>query len=380
MTKKRQRVVHTSTTSTAAIITDSSSGAAVGAPIHSFPDSSEPDVILRLFVDPSLPSLPSPTAGTPPTAPETHLHLHSHVLRRCNYFSALLSDRWTSSSPAGAESKSDPIRLNLGIPSTIDAGVRVLSLLYTGDFTAAIDSAAAALDLLPVALKLLFEDCVKFCVRFLEAVPWTEEEEARVLILVPLLGGGDEVEGLVARVSPGKKDSGEEMLHGLIVSAIHSHPNMAFVKAFVARLMREFSARDSARRVLERAFRESLKVVRESLEEYSNPSFRGVVGDNHDETEAVQRLNLHTAMTNGKHLAWLVERMIELRVADAAAEEWSDQTAFATDLMWAFHDGAWRNIVPGLPSVVLRCTLKFAAAVAGGGILATTQVNEMKKK
>lgn len=57
------------------------------------------------------------------------------------------------------------------------------------------------------------------------------------------------------------------------------------------------------RSVCSTAFEKSLKVVRQSLEEYSSPDFRG----NHDETEAIQRLHLHTAMTNLKHL-WLVER------------------------------------------------------------------------
>ncbi|KAI3704032.1 hypothetical protein L1987_74238 [Smallanthus sonchifolius] len=152
------------------------------------------------------------------------------------------------------------------------------------------------------------------------------------------------------------------MLHGLILTAIHNHnhPNMAFAKAFV-KLLRDFSCRESARRVLDKSFESSLKVVKESLEEYSSPDFSG----DYSETEPIQRLNLHTAMTNGRHLLWLTERMIELRVADMAVKEWSDQAAFIVDLQRAFRDDAWRNIVPGLPAVVLRCTCKLANAVAG---------------
>ncbi|KAF2305905.1 hypothetical protein GH714_008810 [Hevea brasiliensis] len=40
----------------------------------------------------------------------------------------------------------------------------------------------------------------------------------------------------------------------------------------------------------------------------------------------------------------------------------------------AFREDAWRNIVPGLPAVVLRCTSKLANAVAAGTILAARQV------
>ncbi|KAL0356714.1 UNVERIFIED_CONTAM: BTB/POZ domain-containing protein [Sesamum calycinum] len=231
------------------------------------------------------------------------------------------------------------------------------------------DTVSTALNLLPVALELLFEDCIKACVKFLEAVPWSEDEEKKILNLIPFLSD-EESKELLARVSPLKSDSSEEMLHGLILSAIHNHPNMAFAKAFVAKLLRDFSSRESARRVLDKAFEKSLRVVKQSLEEYSSPDFRG----DHNETEAIQRLNLHTAMTNGKHLLWLVERMIELKVADTAVKTWSEQASFTADLQRAFRDDAWRNIVPSLPAVVLRCTSRLANAVATGNILATRQV------
>ncbi|XVE66964.1 hypothetical protein DITRI_Ditri08aG0122000 [Diplodiscus trichospermus] len=347
----------------------------------SFNDASTADVILRLFVDhsPFHSANPSDSAGQS----DIQIYLHSRVIRRAKYFAALLSDRWQkqtnterNSNNAAEDSRSNEnnnlVHLNLGVhddPSSINVRLTVLQLLYSSDFETVIDSASTALEILPVALELLFEDCVKSCVKFLEAVPWSDEEEKRVVSLIPFLRE-EESKELLARVSPGKDDSCEEMLHGLILAAIHNHPNMAFVKAFVAKLLRDFSSRESARMVLERAFETSLKIVKESLEEYSSPDFRG----DHNETEAIQRLNLHTAMTNGRHLLWLVERMIELRVADSAVKEWSEQAAFTADLQRAFRDDAWRNFVPGLPAVVLRCTCKLANAVAAGTILAAKQV------
>lgn len=371
--RKRQRVSPTS----AAFATTTSAGVF-------FNDPSTADVILRLFVEPS-PLEPNATATSPDALDsassttsdeyeDVEIYLHSHVLRRSKYFSALLSDRWQHRSHGNKKNISDlkPLQLKLGVPPTpgsLESHITVLQLLYSSDLSNSIGSASIALDILPVALELLFEDCVKSCVHFLEAVPWTEDEEKRVLSLIPFLKE-EESKDLLARVLPGQNESCEEMLHGLVISAINNYPNMAFVKAFVAKLLRDFSSGESAKRVLERAFETSLKVVKESLEEYSSPNFRG----DHNETEAIQRLNLHTAMTNGRHLLWLVERMIELRVADTAVKEWSDQAAFTADLQRAFRDDAWRNIVPGLPAVVLRCTSKLANAVAAGTILATRQV------
>ncbi|CAN0909883.1 BTB/POZ domain-containing protein At1g63850 [Linum grandiflorum] len=356
--------------------------------IISFNDPSTADVLLLLYVDPTALSIGDNNASSSASScvlderSEVQIYLHSDVLRRAKYFSALLSDRWKRNDDADKGSNHDdvdsvadvrPRQLKLGVPprpGSIDLGLAVLELLYTNDFPSVITSVSAALDLLPVALELLFEDCVSNCVRFLEAVPWNEEEERRVLQLVPFLSE-DESKDLLARLSPAKEDSCEEMLQGLIsAAATNNQPNMAYVKAFVAKLLRDFSSRNAARTVLEKAFQTSLKVVKESLEMYSSPDVRG----DHNEIEAIQRLNLHTAMTIGKQLLWLVERMIELRVADNAVKEWSEQSAFTADLQRAFRDDAWRNIVPGLPAIMIRCTYKLASAVAAGTILAARQV------
>ncbi|OAY71603.1 BTB/POZ domain-containing protein [Ananas comosus] len=162
------------------------------------------------------------------------------------------------------------------------------------------------------------------------------------------------------------------MLRGLISSAIHSHPSVATIKAFVAKLLREHSSRDSVRRVLDGAFLASLDTVKELMGKYASPDLR-VSGDN-DEREAIQRLNLHAAVVNTKHLYWLIERMIELRLADSSVHEWADQVALAADLQKTLRDDAWKNIAPGLPLLVTRCTFRLANAVASGSTLAPRQV------
>ncbi|KAJ8441981.1 hypothetical protein Cgig2_020126 [Carnegiea gigantea] len=322
-----------------------------------FNDPSTADVLLRLCSEES------------DSFDEMEIYLHSSAICRAKYFAALLSDRWSEK-----DDRNTLRKMNLSVSTnagSVHTHLMVLQLLYVDDLSIAIQSPSAAISILPVALKLIFEDCVKQCVRFLEAVPWSEEEEAAILNLVPFLSE-EESKELLSRVSTlrSNSESCEQMLHNLLLSVKQNHPNMAPVKAFVAKLLREFSSKESARRVLENAFTANLKLVRDSMEEYSSPAFRG----DHNETEAIQRLSLHAALTNGKHLLWLVERMIELRVADVAVKEWSEQDAFAADLQWAFRDDAWRNIVPGLPTVMLKCTSKLASAVAAGSILVARQV------
>lgn len=297
------------------------------------------------------------------------VYLHSNVLKECRYFAALLSERWQTSLDNKMEK---PIQINLSVPDsrTMETYYILLQLFYSKDFSGIIKDVPSATALLPIASELLYDDCISYCVRFLEAVPWTEEEEREVVKLVPFLQQGEAAE-LLARISPVKGSALEDMLNGLIFTATHSHLNGATVKAFVAKLLRDYSSRDAVRLVLDNAFATSLKSVKDSLEEFSSPNLRG--GD-HDEIEAMQRMNLHTAVVNGRHLLWLIERMIELKVADTAVKEWSEQATFAANLHRTFRDDAWRNIAPGLPALVLRCTCRLANAVASGSILAQREV------
>ncbi|RZC20063.1 Anaphase-promoting complex subunit 4 [Glycine soja] len=270
----------------------------------------------------------------------------------------------------------DRFRFNLDVAlaaGSIQLHLIILELLNMNDFGVAVDRASTALDLLPVALELLFEESVRWCVDFLEVVPWTEQEEKRMVRLIPFLSK-KELKELVARVWPLGEDSCEPMLQGLISSSMNNYGNTAFVKAFVGKILWDLSLRETVKRVLEKVFRMSWNTVNESLEDYSSPMFRG----DQNEMEAIQRLNLHKASTNRKHLLWLVERMIELRVVDVAVREWSEQVGFTVDLQRAFCDDAWRNIVSGLPVVILRCTFRLANVVSVGTILASRQVSLSK--
>ncbi|XP_074565163.1 uncharacterized protein LOC141821711 [Curcuma longa] len=123
------------------------------------------------------------------------------------HFDALLSERWNHSS---VSENGIRYRLNLKVlpsagshrsRSPFDAHIAVIWLLHSLDFSGEIGSVSDALDMLPVAMELLFDDCVRACVRFLEAVPWTEEEEEGVLNLMPLLRR-EECENLLARILP----------------------------------------------------------------------------------------------------------------------------------------------------------------------------------
>ncbi|KAH7439796.1 hypothetical protein KP509_04G077000 [Ceratopteris richardii] len=221
-------------------------------------------------------------------------------------------------------------------------------------FKGLIKDVSTALSCLPVAAEWLYDECIAACVQVLDVVTSLQLRESAQLL---------------ARITPVNTRAVHDMLGELVYAAIHSHPNGATVKAFVARLLNDYSSRSTVKLVLDGAFANSLKTVKDSVEEYSSPNVRG----RHDEIEALQRVSLHTASLNSKHLLWLVKRMIELRVADKAVSEWSEQVVFTANLLRVFNDDAWRTIAPSLPALVLRCTFRLASAVATGSMIATCQ-------
>ncbi|XP_024524394.1 BTB/POZ domain-containing protein At1g63850-like [Selaginella moellendorffii] len=104
------------------------------------------------------------------------LHLHSHVLRRSEYFEARLSERWNNVS-AGR-----PIELCLDKCKDPSAYVRCFEVLYVPDRLklSAFADVQDALTVLEVAAELLLHECVAACMKYLEAVPWTPDAEEAI--------------------------------------------------------------------------------------------------------------------------------------------------------------------------------------------------------
>ncbi|EAZ28420.1 hypothetical protein OsJ_12401 [Oryza sativa Japonica Group] len=384
--RKRQRSASSSrlsTLSSSPAPHTAAAAASASSPPLSFPNA---DLVLRLHLDPCPDDDADLDAGED-HRPSLDLHVSSASLLRSRYFAALLSDRW-SPAPTSAAGGHGHLSLAVAAPRSAShpfhAHVEVVRLLHTLDFAGAIHSPADALDILPVALQLLFDACVEACTRFLEGETWSAEQEGpgpRDRAFFP----ADEAADLLARITPppaasasaaggeAARSPSEAMLHGLIHSAIHGHPVPAATKAFVAMLLKDYPSRDCVQKVLDEAFLSRLETVKELMGKYASPDFRVAVDS--DERDAIQRLNLQSAVLNVRHLLWLIERMVEMRVAGNAVKLWSEQAALTADLQKLLNDvDMWKNITPGLPVLVTRCTLRFANSVVNGETIVPRQV------
>ncbi len=118
------------------------------------------------------------------------LLLHSRALRKSEFFEARLSERWASASSSSSESGQCSKPLEITLDKCVDTGayVRCIQLLYADCVKhTTFSDVQDALRILQVAAELLFHDCVGACMRYLESVPWSAENESAIRSCVAAL-------------------------------------------------------------------------------------------------------------------------------------------------------------------------------------------------
>lgn len=134
------------------------------APRYGEEDTADVIVILRPVEGPTLPPL----------------LLHSRALRRSEFFDTRLSERWANGD--NCNNVKQPLEITLDKCTNPSTYVRCIQLLYVPDRVkhTAFNDVQDALGILEVAAELLFHDCVDACMRYLEAIPWTPENEVAI--------------------------------------------------------------------------------------------------------------------------------------------------------------------------------------------------------
>ncbi|GLJ50313.1 hypothetical protein SUGI_1071950 [Cryptomeria japonica] len=138
------------------------------SPFFQFGDQRKGDVKLQIICSDGL-----PYRGNP-------IYLHSQVLKKSSYLEAKLSETGIiklcipRDGSAPAENYIDCIRL-------------MYSSYYQTHFS--FSTLDKALLILPVASELLFEEGIRACMEYLEAVCWTPEQKLRIQALLSSLQG-----------------------------------------------------------------------------------------------------------------------------------------------------------------------------------------------
>jgi len=95
------------------------------------------------------------------------LYLHAQVLRKSEFYETLLSERWSAADKL-------PMEIHITSPHCNEYYIKCIQLMYSSQegknfCFSSVDEVQA---ILPVASQLLFHDCVKECMLYLDAVRW----------------------------------------------------------------------------------------------------------------------------------------------------------------------------------------------------------------
>lgn len=113
---------------------------------------------------------------------ENTLYLHSEILRKSEFYKDMLSERCFQEPPIEIEMK-------ITNPNSAEIYIKCLLLVYSSQKLNrfVFSSVDEALAILPVASEWLFHDSVDRCLRYLDAVRWSGEQEAKLRALLSTL-------------------------------------------------------------------------------------------------------------------------------------------------------------------------------------------------
>jgi hypothetical protein len=105
------------------------------------------------------------------------LVLHSQVLKKAEFFETKLSQRWSSDM--------QPFEIKVTCSYHPENYIKCIQLMYSYDTDERFNfsNVDEVLAVLPVASEVMFRDCMESCMRYLDAVRWTPEQEAKLRVL-----------------------------------------------------------------------------------------------------------------------------------------------------------------------------------------------------
>ncbi|KAH7436349.1 hypothetical protein KP509_05G015600 [Ceratopteris richardii] len=291
------------------------------------------------------------------------VHVHSEILAaQSRFFAAKLSEVRLK------QPKQAPHAVRISNCNDVEAYIDTIRLMYCHDRKRKLlkESVSRVLNILKVSASILFEAGILSCLEYLEAVPWAEEEEEKVKMLLAQLhlesvGTGE----VLKRISTEDSIDSQDLLVRLLHSVIKGTDEKARreMKGLVSKMLRENVAQgkdpdDLSKDSIYRSCQECLDSLLNLFSLAINPDLPRMNED---------RCMLMTNITRqADNLNWLVDILIDRQIADDFVKIWAFQGELAT-----LH--AQVPIALGRYEVS-RLTARLCMAIGKGEVLAAKDV------
>ncbi|XP_031113193.1 BTB/POZ domain-containing protein At5g60050 [Ipomoea triloba] len=213
----------------------------------------------------------------------------------------------------------------------VEVYVETVVLMYCEDLKKKLigEGVSKVLGLLKVSSAIMFDEGIMACLEYLEAAPWSSDEEERVITLLSQLHLPDSATDLLHRVlpEPSTSSSGtDDVLLRLLSSVLQAKDDRARkeMKTVISRLLREDTissnsldvSRDMLYNLCNRCLSSLLVCVSEAMCVDESGKDRGVImGEIAREADNVQ---------------WIVDILIDRKMGDEFVDLWADQKELAS--------------------------------------------------
>ncbi|XVE79690.1 hypothetical protein DITRI_Ditri14bG0078100 [Diplodiscus trichospermus] len=212
----------------------------------------------------------------------------------------------------------------------VEVYVETVVLMYCDDLKKRLigENVNKILALLKVSAAIMFDSGVRSCLEYLEAVPWSENEEEKVLSHLCQLELHGSMTEVIQRVSsePSTSTRADDIFLKLLSGVLHAKNDKARreMKALISRLLREDTfdddnrldvSKDTLYHLCHRCFSSLVLCLSEATGMDSNGRDRGVLM-----AEIAQEAD---------SLQWIVDILIEKGMANDFVKLWADQKELA---------------------------------------------------
>ncbi|OIT35771.1 PREDICTED: BTB/POZ domain-containing protein At5g60050 [Nicotiana attenuata] len=211
----------------------------------------------------------------------------------------------------------------------VEVYVETLVLMYCEDLKKKLigEDVSKVLGLLKISSAIMFDDGVLACLEYLEAVPWTIQEEEKVVSHLSQLQLPDSAADILQRVvaEPSTSSSSDDILQRLLTGVLHAKDDKARkeMKTVISRLLRENASNSSSRE-------SNLDISRDSLYHLCHRCLTSLIlclseATSADDNRQDRGVLMGEIAREADNLQWLVDILIDRKMGDEFVNLWAEQ-------------------------------------------------------
>eukprot|EP00252_Welwitschia_mirabilis_P003455 TRINITY_DN13525_c0_g1_i1.p1 TRINITY_DN13525_c0_g1~~TRINITY_DN13525_c0_g1_i1.p1 ORF type:complete len:665 (+),score=98.79 TRINITY_DN13525_c0_g1_i1:424-2418(+) len=293
------------------------------------------------------------------------LNVHREILvAHSRFFSSKLSERWSKQ-----QQRNSPQLIEISDCEDVEVYVETLRLMYCKDIKRRLlkENVAKVLGILKVSAAIVFDAGMLSCLEYLEAVPWTEEEEMKITLLLSQLqlesmGAGEVLRRITDEDSTG--GGSEEILIRLFQLVLDGTDDKARrdMKALVSRMLRENAQSRDSYDVSKDSLYHTCKTCLDSLLDHF---MKATSCDIMERPSEERGFIVNQIARQSDNLHWLLDILIDRHIADDFVRIWANQSSLA----------ALHSRIPTMYRYeVSRLTARLCIALGKGQILVNKEI------